>query len=139
MSDDERIPPNVRYWVTTVAKEVEKQWRKTTEKWPQASFPWRGALENAEGTLTIDGSKHAVRLSLWLKRRTSPDDVSSWGGVATLAEQSPAAIFRAVDAAAVTVDIAGRPSAAVLVVESSGHRLVLVGNAAYPERDSTTT
>jgi hypothetical protein len=134
---DERIPPNVRYWIATIAKEVEKQWRKTTEQWPQASFPWRGALENAEGILTIDGSNYDVRLSLWFKRQTSPDDVNSWGGVARLTEESPVALFRAINASAVTVHIAGRSPARVLVVESSGNRLVLVGNGAYPERPST--
>lgn len=139
MSRDRSVPPNVRYWLGLVIGDLEKQWKKTTEEWPQSASPWRHARERfEEAAVTFDGTQYRASVSLWRRRRETPDHRVSWGGAATIStDDLPPWSARSIESA--TLDLPGRSLAAVAVVESTfgtGHepRFVFVGNGPYPDR-----
>jgi hypothetical protein len=141
MSRDRSMPPNVRYWLGLVGRDLEKQWKKTTDQWPQSSNPWRHARERFdEGVVTFDGTRHPASVALWRRRRQTPDHRGSWGGAATLTADDLPAMFVSTTESA-TLDLPGRPSAAIAVVESTfvmgrERRFVFLGNGPYPDRSA---
>ncbi len=141
MSRDRSVPPNVRYWLGLVARDLEKQWKKTTDQWPQSSNPWRHARERFdEGVVTFGGTKHPASVALWRRRRQTPDHRGSWGGAATLTSDDLPAMFVSTTESA-TLDLPGRPSAGIAVVESTlvmgrEPRFVFLGNGPYPDRQN---
>ncbi len=135
MSRDPALPPNVRYWLRLVAGDLEKQWRKTTQTWPQSSYPWSGAREQLTGGITVDGAQHRASVALWRRRRSTPGRPESWGGAATFSSESPM-VFKALDAESVILDLPGRPPASIAVVESSDRRIIFLGNDLYPDERS---
>ncbi len=76
-------PPNVRYWVRSLVKEIEQGWRKVTENWPDPWLTWEGVVDEGRGTLVLPSEKDVeVQYSLWKRGPATPSDVGSWGGAA---------------------------------------------------------
>ncbi len=129
------LKPNVRHWLKKVAREIERHWRKVTERWPE---PWsfeQGGIELLDGEIVLgDGTRLKARLSLWCRYRSGPSDFLAWGGVAYEFEREPSPQG---DEFRIEIQISGRPSASANVSESrrssrSGTTLVLRGSSPYP-------
>jgi hypothetical protein len=74
-------PPNVRYWLLSLIKEIERNWRKVTESWPDPWLSWSGAVEAGRGMLILSGGQSLkIQYSIWKKASTTPADLGSWGG-----------------------------------------------------------
>lgn len=74
-------------WKRTLLKRanklIEKQWKKTTEKWPTPWTPVEGELEELEGKLVLqDGVVISVNILLWRKHSFDQSEKYSWGGMA---------------------------------------------------------
>jgi hypothetical protein len=138
-SEDPRLPPNVRYWLSQVKRNLEAQWKKTTEGWPEPWKPWRGDLEHLEGTITVGDQSRVVWMDLWHRRRRTQGEPSEWGGVVSIPDDENAhSIFDSeIDEA--TIDIAGRATAKAVVVSFAANRIVLAGSGSYPHRLTPAT
>jgi hypothetical protein len=138
-SEDPRLPPNVRFWLSRVAENLERQWKKTTERWPEPWKPWRGDLEHLQGTITIGDQSRVVWMDLWHRRRRTQGEPSEWGGVVSIPQNDNAhSIFNS-DIGEAAVDIPGRVSAQAVIVSFAANRIVLAGNGSYPDRLTPAT
>ncbi len=74
------LRPNVKHWLTKISREIERHWKKVTEKWPE---PWsfeQGGIELLDGEIVFgDGTRLKARLSLWCRYRFGPSDLSDLG------------------------------------------------------------
>jgi len=129
------IPPNVRHWYKRLHKSLERQWTETARKWPEPWLPWRGAIENCDGTLRIGEAEFRANFRLWLLLPADESERISWGGMAMLVD---AGVFDAFGRflqnhqQRVVVQIPGRVDAEVLLASLRGQELLIVGNGIYP-------
>lgn len=131
--NDATIPPNVRYWFRRTRKKLEKQWKETTRKWPQPSTSWRGAIERTTATIVVGGKRYPIDAAIWVRRRRTSQDRSSWGGAGTL-EGFSGELVSAQDEEAL-LEIDGRAAGRILIVAISNFKdVVFSGNGEYPER-----
>ena len=76
-------PPNVRYWIQQIIEDMQETWRKTTQKWPEPWFAWKGAIEEGRGKIH-NLRKEAVEInySIWSQPRAAPSEPPrfTWGG-----------------------------------------------------------
>lgn len=75
------LRPNVRYWIENIIDELEINWKKTTQKWPEPWTDMSGAIERGNGKL-ISGTNEVVDIqySTWWVPAASPEDINNWGG-----------------------------------------------------------
>jgi HEAT repeat protein len=139
LSLDAVYPPNVTYWLERTREELEKQWKKTTAKWPEPWRHWDAAIERVRGTLSAGGHQHVADLHLWRRRGKGAEGTSGWGGAGDV-EVTGHTLRLGETRDEVTLTIAGRQPVRALVV-SVTHNLgarksdiVLTGNGPYPER-----
>lgn len=123
-------------------KELEKQWKQTTSKWPD---PWShetGDIEKIDGDFILeDGTKIHGFVTLWRKHRFNQSEKYSWGGFAT--ELSGRLGFRA-DQKNLKLEIADRPTSDVLIVNAhsrswKGTEIRFHGQSEYPHRSAPPT
>lgn len=134
---DAAYPPNVAYWFERTREALEKQWKKTTAKWPEPWRHWNAAIERVRGTLGAGGHQHVADLYLWHRRGKGAEGVSGWGGAGHV-EVTGHALHLGETRDDVELTIAGRQPVRALVV-SITHNLgtrksdiVLTGNGPYP-------
>ncbi|TWT84937.1 hypothetical protein CA13_64180 [Planctomycetes bacterium CA13] len=123
-------------------KQLEKQWKQTTAKWPE---PWsheEGEIDLVDGLFVLeDGTKISGAMTLWRKHRYDQSEKYSWGGVAV--DLSGKLGFHR-ESREVRLEIAGRPTSEILIgiVQSSSWKGTAVqfhGQSAYPDRPLATT
>ncbi|MEM7118066.1 MAG: HEAT repeat domain-containing protein [Chloroflexota bacterium] len=75
------LPANVIYWLQRIIKMLEKNWRKTTEKWPEPWLVWNGSITQGHGKAYVsEGQFVEIEYSIWHQRASQPKDFHSWGG-----------------------------------------------------------
>jgi len=134
---DPACPPNVAYWLERTREELEKQWKKTTAKWPEPWLHWNAAIELVRGTLSFGAQDHVVELHLWHRRGKGAEGTSGWGGAGHVEIMGHALhLAQTRDEATLTID--GRQPARALVVSTTHNlgtersEIVLTGNGPYP-------
>lgn len=78
---NEKLPPNVQYWIKRILKKTYKQWEKTTKDWPQPWLSWEGVIEEGNGYLEVKGAQIEVAYSIWDKPAREPGEIGQWGGM----------------------------------------------------------
>jgi len=74
-------PPNLRYWIRQILEDLEKNWRKKTQKWPAPWFAWEGTIEVGQGTAQTSNSETTeVNYSVWYQPAPTPSELGDWGG-----------------------------------------------------------
>ncbi len=74
-------PPNVRYWFGSLIKEMERNWRKVTESWPEPWLSWTGTIESGRGRLILPGGQRPrIQYSIWKEAPSTLADLGRWGG-----------------------------------------------------------
>lgn len=132
-----KLPPNVRHWYRRLLKDLDRQWRETTRKWPDPWLPWRGAVEEFSGRILFGMDSYEVRFSLWIAPPSDGDDLAEWGGAATFksgAGSFPWNLLMAGSDENARLQIEGRSDAEAVVVRSTGSELLLSGSGPYPSK-----
>ena len=70
----------VRHLKSWLYKELEQEWRKRRDKWPQPLAQIQGTIVTGEGSLRIQGASLEGRYRLWTKARDSRGQHFDWGG-----------------------------------------------------------
>ncbi|EMI18808.1 hypothetical protein RMSM_04283 [Rhodopirellula maiorica SM1] len=133
------LPP---IWIRTLlkraTKQIEKQWKQTTDKWPS---PWShevGDIEEVDGKFLLsDGSQITAKISLWRKHRFDQTEKYAWGGLAVDLSGRFGFLH---DDHNVTLSIEGRENSTVLVgnVRSKsrmGTEIRFSGQSEYPSKN----
>ena len=77
-----KLPPNVRFWISELIKEIEKEWQKVTQKWPEPWYSWEGVIEDGKGKAHLkDGNIVDVNYSVSYKLASEPSEKHNWEGV----------------------------------------------------------
>jgi hypothetical protein len=135
MSRDTTYPPNVSYWFERTAEQLAKQWKRTTEAWPQPWLQWEGAIERVRGTVSAKGTDHTLDLHLWRRRARGAEGFSGWGGAAPIL--SGADMWRFAQAhEEVVVQVENRRPARALIVGVNNNGIVLTGTGPYPSESA---
>ncbi|CAG0941888.1 hypothetical protein BROC_01635 [Candidatus Brocadiaceae bacterium] len=122
------LPPNVRYWIKHILEELEKNWRQTTQKWPEPWVDMRGAIENGSGKLILGPNKTIdVQYSVWRVPASSPDEKHSWGGMLS-ALSEPFLNFRTA-----IVELDGKRQGEIILRGSLNNMVTFQGTGKYPE------
>ena len=75
------LPPHVRYWLGRILKQIETNWKKTTQKWPKPWVDTKGAIETGTGKLVMaKGKELPVQYSIWRRMGAIPEEKHEWGG-----------------------------------------------------------
>jgi hypothetical protein len=71
---------NSGYQIKSI-NQLEQNWKKVTNKWPQPWFDSHGLVQRGKGKVFID-SKDAIEVeySLWFNPASAPSEKASWGG-----------------------------------------------------------
>jgi HEAT repeat protein len=129
------VPPNVRHWYGRVLKDLDRQWRETTRKWPDPWRPWRGSIEKLGGSLVVKERTYPAQFSLWLVPPQHDLGLTSWGGAADLDKGDAWSLLREYSDSENSrgiVRIEGRAEARALMVRVSGSEVLLSGSGPYP-------
>ncbi len=119
-------PPNVRYWLERIIEGLQKNWRETTQKWPDPWFAWSGQIEKGRGKLlALDGQVLEIEYSIWLQPAREPSEHHDWGGAAW-----PIPILSELGAS--RIEFADGRQGQVMVSRISGGIAVFRGNGPYP-------
>lgn len=135
------LPPNVRRWLEQVAKDLEKQWHETTQKWPEPWLPWRGNVEQLVGHLIADDRVYSADFSLWLLPPENDESAATWGGTAQLAEVGKMFAFGLTISGKlrrVRLQIEGRLEAEASIAGVNASHVILTGIGAYPDAVDAT-
>lgn len=121
--------PNVRFWIEWLIKDLEKNWQRTVEKWPDPWFPWSGTVARGECTVLTDGGEEieGIQYSIWRKRASHPSELESWGG-AIWPIPLTASMGRGVRA----LKIQEAMPTEIVMTRSSNELVIFVGNGPYP-------
>lgn len=121
------LPPNVRFWIKSIIDELETNWKKTTQKWPD---PWediRGAIEQGDGKLILeDNSEINIHYAIWQAPATTPREIHTWGGVII----APFEHF--IDLEKAIIEIKGHRRGNFILTGYSGDTGTILGTGAYP-------
>ena len=129
------VPPNVRHWYTRVLKDLERQWKETTRKWPDPWLPWRGSIEKLSGSFAVGERTYPAQFSLWLIPPAHDRDSVSWGGAAYLEGADTLSLLDVLinrEAAFGLVRVDGRAEGRAIVVSACGSEVLLSGSGPYP-------
>ena len=121
------LPSNVRFWIKRIIKNLEKNWQKTVEKWPDAWFPWKGTVEQGEGAVFVGEKKILGQYSIWHKRASIPGEFKSWGGairLVTFAHAGPRKINR--------IRLANGAEGQIVTTRISNDLVIFVGSGHFP-------
>lgn len=132
--NEREVPPNVGHWLGKVAAEAEQHWKETTQKWPEPWLPWSGKLEEVVGVVVVGTERISARLTLWMRRRSSPDETIGWGGAFSLPAGHPyTSVFSLFRDPRMTIEILERrPAEALLSSTGSDDQFIFVGTGPYP-------
>lgn len=126
------LTPSLRFRLTCVAKEMEKNWEAVTKKWPQPSLSLPGGIETFEARLRSRDREWVVHCTLWHVAGITADAQRRWGGIAaagtTAEELNLVAAFGDRDALLLTKDSSTR----VLVNSWSEDLISFRGVGDYP-------
>lgn len=127
-------PPIYRFF-ERIIEALDKQWRETTQKWPEPWLPWRGYIEECEGEMRMSNETYSCRFSLWQEFGEGGGH-HSWGGAVYLRDTSgrPWWTFLTSDNSRVQISIAGRRTAEALIINSGSNGIILSGSGHYPDR-----
>jgi hypothetical protein len=81
------LPANARYFIGEVLKNLEKNWKKVQEKWPQPLELKRGVVERGIGTIHIRERNVRVEYEIWGQPAMIERSTQHWGGFATAASE----------------------------------------------------
>lgn len=131
LSHEKGIPPHVRLWLEHICNEIDKRWRKVTEKWPEPWLSWDGFVEEQDGVIKSEGKEYSAHFSLHYFPSAEQTFRSYWKGIFWLHEDIG---LTGVSLGAAEIKIPNRASRRILVthITSDGFN-VLVGNDYYPE------
>lgn len=126
--DEPTLPTFIRNLLTQTIKQLDKQWKQTTSKWPE---PWShvvGAIEECAATFVkSDGSVFSANARLWRKHRYDQTEKYSWGGIA---EDLSENIF---DERELTMQLPERDDSKVIIGSASlGESFQFWGHSEYP-------
>ena len=81
------LPPNVRFWLTEISRELDKNWQKTMREWPQPWVTYEGQVMEGHGAvIASDGKETPVEYTIWHKPASAPSQYHAWNGIAFLSE-----------------------------------------------------
>ncbi len=81
------LPPNVRFWLTEISRELDKNWQKTMREWPQPWVAYEGQVIEGHGAvIASDGKETPVEYTIWHKPSAAPSQYHAWNGIAFLSE-----------------------------------------------------
>lgn len=119
-------PPHLRFWIQRMIKKMKKNWRKTTQKWPQPWFAWQGLIREGQGkVIGSNGQEFEVEYSIWQQHGSVPSELHEWGGAAK-SEEMPMSL----DVARIELEDGGRGN--VLTTNFSGDTVIFVGTGDFP-------
>ncbi len=73
--------PNLRYWIRQIVEDMQENWRKKIQKWPEPWFAWEGTIEEGQGKAQISISETTeVNYSVWCQPPPTPSELGDWGG-----------------------------------------------------------
>lgn len=75
------LAPNVRFWQRRIYKNLEKNWKKRTQKWPDPWIDLGGMIENGRGILKTGTNEINIQYSLSFHPAAAPSEKHSWGGI----------------------------------------------------------
>jgi len=126
LQDD--LPPHIRHWINRLIKTLEKNWRKTTEKWPEPWFAWDGLIEQGNGKAIISENEVIeIEYSIWQQRAAQPLEVSSWGGA-----MWPIPFWQAQKVQ--TIELKTGASGKIHVSDILNERVIFSGRGDYPTK-----
>jgi len=74
-------PPHIKHWYRLLIEDLDKRWRKVTQKWPDPWTSWKGAIEEGIGiVITQNGERITVHYSIWQQPASTPLKKHLWGG-----------------------------------------------------------
>jgi hypothetical protein len=122
------LPPNIRYWIKYILEEFEKNWKKTTQEWPDPWTDMSGVIERGNGKLIV-GSKKVVdiRYSTWRVPAASPGEKPSWGGTMMLSFWDYHNLDEAI------IELEGGRRGKIILAGFMGNTATFLGAEAYPK------
>ena len=121
-------PPNLRYWIRQIVEDMQENWRKKTQKWPDPWFAWEGTIEEGQGKVWISENKIVeVQYSIWSQPRAAPSELPkpTWGG----AISATLWLLRPGDR---TIELEDGRQGKIIVTGVSGDIAIFVGGGPYP-------
>jgi len=122
------LPPNIRYWIKHILEELETNWKKTTQKWPDPWADMGGAIERGKGRLISSSNKMVdMQYSIWQVPAVSPREKHSWGGVMI------ASFEHFLDLGKVFIELEGGRKGEILFTGFTGNTGTFFGASDYPK------
>jgi hypothetical protein len=123
-----KLPRSTRNLLERTVKQLDKQWKQTTSRWPE---PWShvvGAIEECKATFVkSDGSVFSAKARLWRKHRYDQTEKYSWGGIADDLSEN---VFNERE---LTLQLSGRGDSKVVIGSSIlGESFQFWGHSEYP-------
>jgi hypothetical protein len=123
-------PPNLRYWIEQIIKDLEQNWRKTTRDWPDPWFSWGGAIQQGKGKVHLSRRTPIdVEYSIWSHPRAAPSQPPQfeWGGAVW---PVPLAVQ---DRRRITLELDDGKKGGIVVSRVSGDTWIFLGTGPFPE------
>jgi len=132
---ERKLPVSTRNLLKRTVKQLDKQWKQTTSKWPEAWSHVVGAIEECMATFVkSDGSAFSANVRLWREHRYNQTEKYSWGGIA---EDVSDNCFLFEDRE-LTLQLLGREDSRIRVGSASlGKNFQFWGNSEYPNLSLT--
>ncbi len=90
LSDDKaRHPLHVKYWLSSLLKDLKENWEKVTRKWTEHWSHWEGDIKHGTGIIRLpNGDALLTTYTLWQLlppgKSLGPEQKLSWGGTAVV-------------------------------------------------------
>ncbi|MCL5952221.1 MAG: hypothetical protein M1132_10960 [Chloroflexi bacterium] len=129
------FPLHVSYWLQQTVRQMSKNWRETTRKWPNPWMAWEGSVEEGEGRLSSqNGTILEVTYSAWHQPASDLLEKTSWGG-------SVRATSIPIPAGSGLIELSDGRKGRILVTSSTvttstTGMATFVGVGPYPNKDS---
>ena len=132
--DETRLAPPVHRFFNRILDALDKQWKETTQKWPEPWLPWTGYIEECPGELKVGDQSYPCRFSLWQEIGEGIGNYHSWGGAVFPTSTQPWWTFGTSHTPRVEIHIANRLPAEALIINAGSHGIILSGTGPYPDR-----
>jgi len=121
------LPPHIRHWSGRILKQMESNWKKTTQKWPEPWTDMRGMIESGSGKLIFEnGEEIVIQYSIWGEMGAVPGEKHSWGGIVN------APVVHFLDMKKATIELADHRKGQVFLNGFSGDTGSILGSGVYP-------
>jgi len=122
------LPPNVKYWINSILKGLDDNWKKVIQKMPDPWYEMEGVIRRGQGKFNNKKDPLvSIDFIIWFKSAFSPTEKHSWGGTMIIPS-----ITEFIDVQSAEIITEDNSVGNIIITRLQGNVVTFQGSGEYP-------